>query len=166
MSDEASPRPVLYLDFDYVLNDSAWFDSEERNLARKGKASALERAKLDILPRYTVPLVELIEETRARVIVCSNWRHIFRNEELQEILAERGIPFHGATRRPKMSEYRDIRVLAIREHARSLPPEVRWCVLDDLVAPAEVGGNGVQPEDGATAEDFARVRAILLGEIP
>lgn len=155
-------RPVLYLDFDHVLNDSSWFHSEERKRLRKGVFSKLERSKIDLLPKYVTPLKSLCQETNAIIVVCSSWRMFLSDNELEEILSFYEIPFHGSIERPKNTNQENSRVNLILRHASSLPSETRWCVLDDLVNPFDVDGRGVQPEDGATLTDFESVKKILL----
>ena len=165
-------KTVLFLDFDGVLNDEAWIQSNERIALGRASdgldyyAHRLVRAKADIRPEYAAKVKALVEEIGCEVIVCSNWRSVFSDDELREILSHHGLPFHGATRRPRMSEYRDIRLSAILGTAHDFPAGTRWCVLDDQVDPTLVDGRGVCPDDGATDEDIAKAREILLNWTP
>lgn len=156
-----STRPALYLDFDYVLNDSSWFHSDERKQLRKGSTSKLERLKIDLLSKYTTPLKNLCQETSTKIFVCSSWRMFLSDEELKEILSFHEIPFHGSIDRPKDNHHENSQVNLILKHVRTLSSETNWCVLDDLVSPFDVDGHGVQPEDGATQTDFETVKKIL-----
>ena len=163
-------RRVLFLDFDGVLNDDAWFQSDQRSLlwgARNIDASdepayRLELAKADLRPEYVAKVLALIRELDLELWVCSAWRNLFSDAQLKQILAHHDLPVHGATRRRKMSEYHDIRVDAILDAVRDFPADTCWCVLDDQVDPTLVQGRGVCPLDGATDEDVAKVRQIFL----
>lgn len=166
-------RPVLYLDFDGVLNDVAWISGAERNAAidayrERHRCSRYEAmcalAPLqDLRPELVAHVRRILDETDARLIVCSSWRSSTTDDDLRAILARVGLPFDGTTPRDpvKMSEY-NARQRDIRSHVATLEPGTRWCVLDDDVSEREFPGHVVRPDDGVTAEQADVVVQILL----
>ena len=173
-------RPVLYLDFDGVLNDAAWGRSDERAAAINAYARANDCGKLhamlqlapvhDLRPQFVARVARIIAETDARLIVCSSWRRGavgMTDDDLHATLARVGLPFDGTTPRQvhKLSVY-DVRELDIAAHVATLPPGVRWCVLDDDVSEARFPGHVVRPDDGVTEADADQVTQILTaGEV-
>lgn len=166
-------RPVLYLDFDGVLNDGAWLGSDERKAAIDAyreahncgnfKAMCALAPLQDLRPELVAHVRRILDETGARLIVCSSWRSSTTDDELRAILARVGLPFDGTTPRDpvKMSEY-GARQRDIRTHVATLEPGTRWCVLDDDVGESTFPGHAVRPEDGVTAEQADAVVQILL----
>lgn len=165
-------RPVLYLDFDGVLNDGEWISSAERNAAinayrerhpcRLYEAVCALAPLQDLRPELVAHVRRILDETDARLIVCSSWRSSTTDNDLRAILARVGLPFDGTTPRDpvKMSEY-GARQRDIRTHVATLEPGTRWCVLDDDVSEYRFPGHVVRPEDGLTAEQADAVVQIL-----
>jgi hypothetical protein len=174
------PWPVLYLDFDGVLNDADWCGSDDRSAAIQAHATANDCGKFkamlalaplhDLRPHLVARVARIIAETDARLIVCSSWRTGavgMTDDDLRATLARVGLPFDGVTPRQahKMSVH-DIRERDIAAHVATLPPGVRWCVLDDDVSEARFPGRVVRPDDGVTEADADRVVQILTaGEV-
>lgn len=170
-------RPILYLDFDYVLNNSAWLGSEERKAAIDAYRAANDCGNFkamcalapiqDLRPELVAHVKRIITETDARLIVCSSWRSSMTDDELRACLARVGLPFDGTTPRDpvRFSEYGN-RQRDIRTHAATLDPGTRWCVLDDDVGEREFPGHVVRPDDGVTAEQADRVVQILRFGVP
>jgi hypothetical protein len=153
--------PVLYLDFDGVLNDDAWITSDARRAV--WRYADAESAKHDIRPELAARVRRIVSATECRVVVCSTWRRLFTHDQLRACLDPHGIRFDGVTMRGKLS---DGRLAAIVFHASKLPGGTRWCVLDDQVEAADVdgyGGHAVTPIDGVTDEDVERAIAALRG---
>jgi hypothetical protein len=73
-------NPILFLDFDGVLNSAAFFRSPE---SKDGEAGALD-------PKAVARLNTIIAKTGAKVVVSSSWRYGRSVAELQAILDERG----------------------------------------------------------------------------
>lgn len=173
-------RPVLYLDFDGVLNDAAWGRSDERAAAINAYARANDYGKLhamlrlapvhDLRPHLVARVARIIAETDARLVVCSSWRRGvggMTDDDLRATLARVGLPFDGTTpRQPHKMDVHDIRERDIAAHVATLPPGVRWCVLDDDVNEARFPGHVVRPDDGVAEADADRVVQILTaGEV-
>lgn len=170
-------RPVLYLDFDGVLNDEAWCASDERKAAidayRKANDCGSFKAMIalapihDLRPELVAHVRRILDETDARLIVCSSWRSSMSDDDLRACLARVGLPFDGTTPRDpvRFSEY-GARQRDIRTHVATLEPGTRWCVLDDDVNKAEFPGRVVRPDDGVTAEQADRVVQILRFGVP
>lgn len=167
---------VLFLDFDGVLNDNAWFETEERKkleheYRRRDKALPptesvimMKLGQADIRPQYAARVREIVERTGCEVIVCSAWRYTFTSEQLQHLLHLQGIPCNGVVRqvgRRKMSDLRDYRVSDIKAMVASFPEGTVWCVLDDSVKADEVDGKAVTPLDGVTQDNVEEVVRIL-----
>lgn len=170
-------RPVLYLDFDGVLNDIEWLSSDARSAAIQARADA-DRIRLyeavcalaptqDLRPHFVARLARILAETDARLIVCSSWRLSMTDDDLRAALDRVGLPFDGVTPRQKhkMSVY-DARERDIAAHVATLPSGARWCVLDDDVSEARFPGHVVRPDDGVTEADADRVVQILTAGAP
>lgn len=146
------PTPVLYLDFDGVLNSDAWFQNHR-------PSGCLEEV---IDPVLAARVQCIVEATGCRIVVCSTRRLHHGEGRLASALGAFHIPMHGCT----PPTHQDRRVEAILAHAAELPPGTRWVVLDDMVGPNHVegaGGYAVTPDDGVTEADAARVIELLTG---
>lgn len=145
-------KPVLLLDIDGVLNSRAWIYG-----ASKSKGSQLEWLRSMIDPELAAKVAALVRDHECSVVVCSSWRIILEPKDLQGLLAEHEIPFHGVT--PPSSRNR---TGEIRDFVTQFPPRTNWIVLDDSVPEEAFGGRRVvRPRDGLTDLDIARARAIL-----
>lgn len=168
-------KPVLYLDFDNVLNDDEWFNTPGRIEAHarmtatktydESRLLRLDIAMTDIRPEYAARVKRIVDATGCQVVVCSNWRDHFTDAEIASFLAPHGIPFDGCVPRRRMSEYHDIRVQSILRHVASLPKGTVWCVLDDAVRPGAVGGHAVQPFIGVLDTHVDQVIRMLTPEV-
>jgi hypothetical protein len=168
-------RPVLYLDFDGVLNDNEWLRCSERWDRIRGLRAASDYEAMcelaptqDLRPHLAARVRRIVDATGARVVVCSSWRRDMTDDQLRDALARVGLPFDGSTPRQvhKMSVH-DGRERDILAHVATLENGARWCVLDDDVEDwpgTPFAGRAVQPVDGVTEEDADRVIAILRGE--
>lgn len=169
-------RKVLFLDFDGVLNDNAWFETEERkNLEREYRRRdkalptteseiAMKLGMADIRPQYAARVREIVAKTGCEVIVCSAWRYTFTAEQIWSLLQCQGIPCNGVvaqTRRRKLSDHRDHRVPDIKAVVSTFVGKTNWCVLDDSVDASEVDGRAVTPVDGVTPDNVEEVVRIL-----
>jgi hypothetical protein len=169
-------RKVLFLDFDGVLNDNAWFETEERkNLEReyrrRDKALPPTESEItmklglaDIRPQYAARVREIVDRTGCEVIVCSAWRYTFTAEQIWYLLQSQGIPCNGVvqqTRRRKLSDLLDYRVPDIKAVVSTFAGKTNWCVLDDSMNASEVDGRAVTPVDGVTRDNVEEVVRIL-----
>jgi hypothetical protein len=169
-------RKVLFLDFDGVLNDNAWFETEERkNLEREYKRRdkalppteseiMMKLGLSDIRPQYAARVREIVDRTGCEVIVCSAWRYTFTAEQIRSLLQSQGIPCNGVvaqTRRRKLSDLRDYRVSDIKAVVSTFVGKTNWCVLDDSVNASDVDGRAVTPVDGVTPDNVEEVVRIL-----
>ena len=144
-------KPVVLLDFDGVLNSISWFGK-----VPKKSSSFLGYHKSLINPVLAKKVAGLIRDYDCSVIVCSSFRITLSDAELQELLSEHGIPFHGST--PFSSEHRTVE---IQDYVSRFPEGSRWIVIDDSVDPLEFEGHVVRPRDGLVDEDFDRARELL-----
>jgi hypothetical protein len=124
---------LLFLDFDGVLNDDAWFAALQTRAMSDAEMMLANRA--DHLDPSKVSLVnEIVNATRATVIVSSTWRLAYAIEELHALLRSRGATFAVDGVTPRVTEYDPSRPLRAREilaYLAALPTMPVFAALDD-----------------------------------
>lgn len=111
-------RPVLFLDFDGVLNSGAWF--------RAG-----DRGPDDLDPAAVAILNDIVDCTDCSVVVSSTWRLLHPLTELRRILGNHGYRFGLRDQTPELSSVEQDRrgaEIAAWLHAHPTP---RFAILDD-----------------------------------
>ena len=165
-------KPILFLDFDGVLNDTRYLNSDtawrERKLARARNQDLLLHA-LDLDPRRIEVLNDIVRRTGAMVVVHSSWRLSHDADELFDMLKLRG--FRGVMGGVCDPQIRD-RADAIRAFLDDLGParrSLRFAVVDDedlrdepIVGPRFVL-TGMHPEDAFGARHVERLVELLVG---
>ncbi len=74
---------VIFLDVDGVLNSDEYFD-KIRNLDIQGIEREIDIEKIKLLKKA-------IDETGAKVVLCSSWRYTTNAQHLKELLSNYGI---------------------------------------------------------------------------
>jgi hypothetical protein len=78
---------IIFLDIDGVLNSERFFEMN---------AQGLEFGHSQLDPDAVERLNRLIEETGAKVVISSSWRHVWSRDEIVRMLEKRGFK-HGDT---------------------------------------------------------------------
>jgi hypothetical protein len=81
--------PIIFLDFDGVLNCDAFFKSQQRSPIRTPD----ERDSNMLEERAVLLLKELVMRAQAQVVISSTWRLTRPLAKIRELLHEKG--FHG-----------------------------------------------------------------------
>lgn len=110
---------VIFLDIDGVLNSSEYFE--------RTKDNKLSRIELDI--KCLKILKEVIDETKAYIVVTSSWRLLKGFENTKKYLKEFGIDIHDVTK----SIYGN-RGEEIREYLNNYNID-KFVILDDEIFP-------------------------------
>lgn len=79
---------VLFLDLDGVCNSEAYFKSAEFEGGQQWGRVSFGAAQLD--PKAIALLDRLVEEADCDIVISSAWRHIWRHEQIADMLEERG----------------------------------------------------------------------------
>jgi hypothetical protein len=154
MSD--SSRKIVFLDIDGVLNGDRYIE------ARGPQASDELWTSADLDPLAIQALNALIQQTGAKVVVSSSWRHHHTLDELRDVLRERGFVGDLIDVTPRM--HGEPRGVEIRTWIRvQSTPNLRIVVLDDEAPTAELDSRWVRtdPTCGLTEPDVARAALLL-----
>lgn len=158
----SSCPPVLFLDFDGVLNSRRYFET----LTGRPDGVGLFDDYSQIDPAAVERLNRVIEKTGTRVVVSSTWRIMHSPGSLYEILCKRGFRsgIYGCTpvRREDKGRYREIRAW-LDSNGHNGP----FAIVDD----DHNAGIGYAPQfvrttfdEGLTDADADRLIAILTRE--
>lgn len=87
---------IIFLDFDGVLNSTAFYNSEEYLKSIEGMTDAeimLVNPQLHLDPKTIQLINQLVDKTNCKLVVSSTWRYQYSKEELTELCKSRGGTF-------------------------------------------------------------------------
>jgi hypothetical protein len=160
-------KNLIFLDIDHVLNDSHWIYSDERRKERQriiltndsiAQSTRIATSIIDIRDVYLSEIKSICFEYSCDIVICSSWRRIFTLEELKYIFSCHGFKIHDVCD-PALDK-----ADAIIDYVNTLPPETKWCVIDDCIDLGDVelfGGYAVTPDDGISGKDIELVRSYF-----
>lgn len=111
-------NPVLFLDFDGVLNS-------ERFFVRRGKNFTTTATRDDIDPDSVQILKWILEKTQAQLVISSSWRLMF---DVDKVLDQFGLP-KSVGKTPEINNA--TRGEEIQAWLNAHPECQRWLILDD-----------------------------------
>ena len=147
----------IFLDFDGVLNTEQY----QAQLAIDGKPTKDEYGAL-FDPKVVDRLSEIIEKTKAEVVITSSWQNIHSAEVLDEMWKKRGLPGEIRVYRKQESEqvsHAQV-VKSFMDHSSNTP----YVILDDENQyPEEFRNNLIQinPVTGIKGNDVAAAIELL-----
>ena len=109
--------PIIFLDFDGVLNDSTWFKTER------------PKQQDDLDPSRIAKLNYLIEKTSSQVVISSSWRTVFKRPRLIKFLEEKGFKGKIIGQTPEMPGMP--RCMEIDHWLQNHPEVKNYVILDD-----------------------------------
>ena len=114
----------IFLDFDGVLNTNQY----QAQLAIEGKPTKDEYGAL-FDPKVVERLAEIIEKTKAEIVITSSWQNIHSAEVLDEMWKKRGLPGELRVYRKQESEHVSHAqvVKSFMDHTSNTP----YVILDD-----------------------------------
>jgi hypothetical protein len=80
-------KPVVFLDFDGVMNSKMWFETHHEELK---DLPFLERASKELDPQLVARVKRIVDDADAEVVISSSWRILHSAEQLGDILTECG----------------------------------------------------------------------------
>jgi hypothetical protein len=131
---------LIFLDFDGVINSTKWMHSDQFKQETKDLSDAdlyLIKVQYLIDPNSIQLINELVDRSKAEVVVSSTWRHKFSIDELNSILKSRGSTFNIIDKTPRRYSNRFSQTIArgieIQAYLDSLPHSPDSIViLDDI----------------------------------
>lgn len=154
----AENPPVLFLDFDGVVNDWAAPSAEYLDAWNNHRRDEPWRL---LLPRLVAKVEHLATVIEAVVVVSSTWRLLYRWTEVVDFLRRQGLsaPLAGTT--PDEGD----RGADITEYLRRHPDVTNYVVLDDDIDAARIPDPTrfvyINPTKGITDVDVERAIEIL-----
>lgn len=157
--------PVLFLDFDGVLNSVAFWN-------RRGSPTSIRITSNaeEIDPGAVALLNSVLDTTGAVVVFSTAWRNSFSVVDLDGLLRERGFTGCCIDATPTIREggsYGERRVWEIRRWLNAHPEVVTWAAVDDI----DLGSAGLGHERfvhtdvsvGLTTDAAERLGVMLGG---
>lgn len=145
--------PILFLDFDGVLNGTDYLRKLPRSVAVSYTA--------DLDPACCARLQRILDATDADVVISSSWREMLSLDLIRQTIADAGIKARVIDITP-IRPYRHQEIeawLEVYAHVK------RWVALDDVALPG-LEHNRVRTDErtGLTDEDVEKAIRILKGE--
>lgn len=140
--------PVIFLDFDGVLNGNDWLATLPLTFS----------SVVDLDPACCARLQRILDATGAVVVISSSWREMLSTELICEELARNGITATVIGVTP-IKAYRHEEIQAWLD---AHPHVTNYCALDDVALPGHED-NRVRTDErtGLTDADVERAIAIL-----
>lgn len=158
-------RPLLFLDFDGVLNSARYF----RDRFDGADPDGIDADQAQIDPESVALLNQILRATGAVIVISSSWRLIHTLAELDTLLRARGLDpsaeIIGATpdlyTRPRGEEIQ----AWLDDCAEWICWRMPFCILDDDCDMAHLSGFHVHVpmQDGLTEAHVSRAIAMLDG---
>ncbi len=157
-------QPILFLDFDLVLNDQAFIDEvEEYRRSRIHDLSYADYYALALDSVRVKRLNKVLDGTSVQVVFSTSWRWMFSWEQLQEILTlKKGFRGTAIGETPKRGKNREEEILSwLGLYCKK--PYPAFCALDDRLDffPTRLGGKLVLTTDGLEEEHLVQVKELL-----
>ena len=93
-------KPIVFLDFDGVLNSWTWLGSQ--GVREPTKASHEVRARVGFDPKTIRRLNKLLKRTSSSIVVSSAWRKRLSVDGLQDLLSSQGLRGEVIGRTPEI----------------------------------------------------------------
>lgn len=153
--------PVLFLDFDGVLNSEPWLlpfalsSGDERLGDVDFMRGLIDRRNLAHLQR-------IVTATAARIVISSSWRETLSLDALRDILSSHGL----VAEIPGVTPTGQTRRRAIEGWLAAHPEVTRYVVLDDLDLGPWTQHVHTDVQQGLTDADADRAIGVLLAGQP
>lgn len=147
----------LFLDFDGVLNTEQY----QARLAIEGKPITDEYGAL-FDPKVVDRLAEIIEKTKAEIVITSSWQNILSAEVLDEMWKKRGLP--GEIRVYRKQESEQVSHAQVVKSFMDNMSNTPFVILDDEDQyPEECRNNliAINPVTGIKEKDVAKAIELL-----
>lgn len=121
---------LIFLDFDGVINSKQFFNS----LQNRDKDDKLVLVDTDeMFDTKAVKLInQLVEKSKAEVVVSSSWRIMHDLEDLNKILKKFGATFEAIDVTPRLYEERGIEIQTYLDYVKSKGDIVEsFIIIDD-----------------------------------
>jgi len=102
------PQPIVFLDFDGVLNSSNYFVAGRKRKLERIKAGLFQKGE-DLDTEAIANVNTIIKATGAKVVVTSTWRKSRTVEELATILQAQGLMGEVIDKTEDLSYYKCLR---------------------------------------------------------
>lgn len=121
---------LIFLDFDGVLNSRTFFNAQ-KNRDKDDKLVLVDYDEM--FDTKAVALInQLVEKTKAEVVVSSSWRILHDLEDLNKILKKFGATFEAIDVTPRLYEERGIEIQTYLDYVASKGDIVEsFIIIDD-----------------------------------
>ena len=114
---------IIFLDIDGVLNSNKYFDS----ISNKECINPVDRLMLDIDMSKVKLLLEVINKTKAKIVITSSWRRMKLYPYIKERLVSMGLPVVGETPFIEGRRGEEIKLYLANNYVSN------YCIIDDEV---------------------------------
>lgn len=114
---------IIFLDIDGVLNSDKYFDS----INNKECINPVDKLMLDIDMSKVKILLEVINKTKAKIVIISSWRRMKLYPYIKERLITMGLPVVGETPFIEGRRGEEIKLYLANNYVSN------YCIIDDEV---------------------------------